>query len=122
MHEVHYVVFINQLEKGPSGKIKLEVARQQMESQLSEHIDSGNETELLMFRVRHVAAEVFRMDEKDLLDSTSPTNTPSWDSLAHMNFILELENVFSISLSTRDIMHIDSIAKAINICQERVSR
>lgn len=41
---------------------------------------------------------------------TSQENTPTWDSLAHLRLILELEQNLGIRFQSRDITRLNSVA------------
>jgi acyl carrier protein len=41
---------------------------------------------------------------------TSVENTPSWDSLAHLRLILEIEQNLGIRFRSQDITHLTSVA------------
>ena len=71
-------------------------------------------------RVLAIAASVFRIEQDELSSLSSPENTPGWDSLAHMNFIIGFEKGLGITLSARDIMQIENIELAIEICGQKV--
>lgn len=51
-----------------------------------------------------VVAKVFGLEEAAISDSSSNQTLSAWDSLAHMNLILELESVFGVSLTPEDII------------------
>ena len=51
-----------------------------------------------------VVAKVFGVEEAAISDSSSNQTLSAWDSLAHMNLILELESVFGVSLTQEDII------------------
>ena len=71
-------------------------------------------------QVLRISANVFRIEQNELSTSSSPENTDGWDSLAHMNLVLELEQNFGISLTTRDIMYIDTLERAVEICRQKI--
>jgi len=43
--------------------------------------------------------------------ATSPSTVSSWDSVAHINLILELEDVFGVRFPTETIPKLDSAAR-----------
>lgn len=60
--------------------------------------------------------EVFkRALEQDVkIDSnTSRDNTPEWDSLAHLNLIIELEEEFGIEFNREEIPLLDNVDKIL---------
>lgn len=65
-----------------------------------------------------VLKEVFpncsRFDEKMTKKEIS-----DWDSIAHLNLIIELEDTFKISFTTEEIQYIDSIEKILKLVNEK---
>jgi acyl carrier protein len=60
-------------------------------------------------RVTKLFAGVLGVNEESLNNSSSPDTVSQWDSLASMHLVAEIEDVFKIELSTRDIMKMQSI-------------
>jgi acyl carrier protein len=63
-------------------------------------------------RLTEVFALVLKVPPERLSDETSPDDTPSWDSLAAMELVSQLEAVFGVELSTREIMKMRSLGLA----------
>jgi acyl carrier protein len=57
-------------------------------------------------------ALVLKVPAERLSDETSPDNTPSWDSLAAMELVSQIEETFGVQLSTREIMKMRSLGLA----------
>jgi acyl carrier protein len=57
-------------------------------------------------------AEGLHLDPAELSDETAPGNTTQWDSLAAMELVTLIEDSFSVRLSTREIMKMNSIGAA----------
>ena len=49
----------------------------------------------------------------------SPDTISAWDSLAHIQLIIAVEEVVHGELTTKEIMSLTSIAKIIEICKTR---
>lgn len=49
---------------------------------------------------------VFSVDIESLTEDASPDNIEAWDSLAHLNLAVALEEAFSVELSEEDIMEL----------------
>lgn len=56
-----------------------------------------------------VFAETLRVSPEQLSDSTSPENTPPWDSVAAMDLVAAVEDGFNVELTTKEIMKMRSI-------------
>jgi acyl carrier protein len=63
-------------------------------------------------RLVQVFALVLKVPAERLSDDTSPDDTPSWDSLAAMELVSQIEAVFGVELSTREIMKMRSLGLA----------
>jgi acyl carrier protein len=62
-----------------------------------------------------VFAEGLGVDPATLSEDSSPENTPEWDSLAAMTLVALIEEQFSVRLSTREIMKMQTIALARSV-------
>lgn len=56
-----------------------------------------------------VLARVFNVPAQDLRDDSSPQTIASWDSLAHMMMIVELEREYAISVAPADALDASSV-------------
>jgi acyl carrier protein len=57
-------------------------------------------------------AGILGLEPATLNELTSPANKEAWDSMANIMLITELEERFSVQLSTSDIESMGSIGKA----------
>ena len=55
-------------------------------------------------------AKVFGVPLTDVVPGSSPETIEEWDSLAHMNLVLELEKTYGIALSSDDALDIKDVA------------
>lgn len=51
----------------------------------------------------------------NVTDDLKYQSIPEWDSISHMVLITEIEDIFSISLDTDDVVDMSSVAKAKEI-------
>lgn len=66
-----------------------------------------------------VVSRVLGVAVGDISDETSNQNLAAWDSLAHMNLILEVEATYGVSLSTEDAMGMTDVAAIKRVLRER---
>ena len=67
-------------------------------------------------KLKKIFIDILKVNSKNILNA-SQDNTKNWDSVNHMNLILEIENIFNISLSATDVVKLNnfySIIKVIN--------
>lgn len=55
-------------------------------------------------RVLKVLSKVFRVPVESLNMGSSPDSVPQWDSLAHMNMVLAVEEEFGVSFSAEELV------------------
>lgn len=66
-------------------------------------------------RVLQIASNVFGIDPSLINSQTKSTDLKEWDSLAHLQLILEIEHEFKVRIKSIDIPGLTSIQK---ICQK----
>lgn len=115
-----HILFVDSLERGPSGKIRIEAARQLFNEKLACLEDASRQSGNLEERVLSIAAHVFRLHVDDLSLESGIANTPGWDSLAHMSLVVEIEKAFSMRLSPREIMRVESLSQFADICRSQL--
>jgi acyl carrier protein len=55
-------------------------------------------------------SSILEIPPEDVVPETSQVNTPSWDSLAHLRLILEIEQNLCIRFRSQDIPRLTSVA------------
>jgi acyl carrier protein len=61
-------------------------------------------------RVEKVFAEVLRIPADSINETTSPDNTPKWDSTSAIDLTLAIEDEFGVRFTTKEIVSMRSIA------------
>ena len=69
-------------------------------------------------RLAESIARVLRLDPARVTPDTSAQTTPSWDSVAHLSLILELEEVFDVRFPSEEIPLLNSATRL----QQAISR
>ncbi len=109
--------FMAELPKGPSGKVIIDRVREQVGNA------SGSGTVPLTGdmgeRIIDLAARCFRMPASSLDIDARQESTAGWDSLAHLELIVALEQGFGIRLTAADIIRIGTLRDAEHIVRER---
>ena len=63
-----------------------------------------------MKSVEEVVARTLRVPLDKINDETSSSTLKKWDSFAHMNLMVELEDTYGVKFSTAEIVALRSIA------------
>jgi long-chain acyl-CoA synthetase len=107
-----------ELPKGPSGKVIIAQAKKMaMEAAIAESAAG----ESVMGKVLSAASAVFKSPVSELSARSTTADVAGWDSLAHLQFIVALEEAFEIRLDPSDIIRIESIGEAERIVREKLS-
>ena len=61
-------------------------------------------------RLRESLSRVFQIDPAAITPETCQANTPTWDSIAHLNLVFEIEDTFGVRLSSEEIPKATSVA------------
>ena len=108
-----FIYILDSLPKGRSGKVQIEA----LKGMLSTHKAKTTSIEETIFQI---AAESF-MEPMEAISITSSSETlMGWDSMGHLDFIMLLEEKFSITLKTVDVLKIDTIEDAIMIVKSKI--
>lgn len=67
-------------------------------------------------KIKEIAARVF---ETQVNDDTNQDNCENWDSLRHLNFIIELETEFDVSFEPEEIAAMTSLSIVESMIQQK---
>ncbi len=110
--------FFDDLPRGPAGKVvKAELARLIGERRAAarHEMHAGGVRE----RVLQVAAQAFKCRPGELRESSNARQVDGWTSLAHVEFLMALEQEFSFVMQPEDILRIDSIDDAMRLVERQ---
>ncbi len=62
--------------------------------------------------LEELIGSILEIDPQDVTDATSQTTLSSWDSMAHINLITAMEEVYNVSFSVDEIQAIKSVGDA----------
>jgi acyl carrier protein len=68
--------------------------------------------------VKEILAKVLEIDIATIFDNTTQKDIAKWDSLQHLNLIVEIEDKYDISIDPEDISEMLSIDKIIEIIKK----
>jgi acyl carrier protein len=62
-------------------------------------------------RLLDTLSQVFNIDPSKVTLETSQENTPSWDSIAHLKLVFEIEDAFGVRLTSEEIPQATSVTR-----------
>ena len=68
--------------------------------------------------VKEILANVLEIDIATIFDNATQKDIAKWDSLQHLNLIVEIEDKYDISIDPEDISEMISIDKIIEIIKK----
>jgi acyl carrier protein len=72
-----------------------------------------------MTKLVKLFSEILKVPESNILDDTSPENTPQWDSLNSMKLVVAIEETYEIRLTTKEIMKMNTFAIVKNVLKQK---
>ena len=75
-----------------------------------------------MDKLKTVMANLFHLNVEEIGESTTLENTSSWDSLRHMELILEIEKSFEIQLEADQIVAMTSYSAIMEVLISLLSK
>ncbi|MBR7636199.1 AMP-binding protein [Janthinobacterium lividum] len=105
------ISFTAQLPRTPSGKVITAQLQQALSLAPKEAGAHGNQQEDIFA----LAADLFNLPAGVLNGDSGPANTPGWDSLAHINFVIGLETLFTVRLSPSDVVHMETMDATVQL-------
>ena len=109
----------NDLPKTRSGKIILQELVRRIQNARTDGADhDGMQVEEQVIRL---AAESFRTPAAELSLKSTTATCSRWDSVAHMDFVTNLESKFGIELLPREVIQITSLDAALRIVRAKLN-
>jgi len=71
-------------------------------------------------RLLDTLSRVFNIDPARITLETSQDNTATWDSIAHLKLIFEIEDAFGVRLSSEEIPRATSVASLQQILKQHM--
>ena len=71
--------------------------------------------------VRTILAAVLRISSSDISSDTSTDTVDGWDSLAHMNLIVAIENKYNISLDEQEIVEVTNLVSLTQLVESKAN-
>ena len=72
-------------------------------------------------KILKIMSEVFEMDTHDFPSIVNQEEIDVWDSLRHLNLIVELEEAFEVSYDPEEISQMTSLDKILEVTNSKKS-
>lgn len=64
--------------------------------------------------------DVFDDEEVTIADETTAQDVEGWDSLAHVNLMVSIEQCFGIKFKTSEMAHLTNVGELVNLITEKL--
>lgn len=71
--------------------------------------------------IKKILEEIFRINGTNITPETKMEDIDSWDSLTHMEMIVELEDTFGIEFTADEIMEMTIVGKIEEIVRGKIN-
>ncbi len=105
-----------ELPKGRSGKVQTAELKKRVAEGVSGATGSSGSVDVSAV-ILDVAAKSFRTTRSSLSLATRPDTCQGWDSMAHLDFVCNLERALDVTFGPRDIMRMQSLSAVADIAQ-----
>ncbi len=113
--------FMREFPRGPAGKVILDELRARIDRVAKESQDNVFPDDAsLKSVVTSLAARIFKIPSEQLGFDASPETVASWNSLAHVEFLMALEVEFGERFTPREIMSISNLGQAITVLETKL--
>ena len=114
--EIHV---LDEFPRGPAGKVVIALVKKKVEDLEARSSPTMPQTGSVEDRIIRIAARTFKTSAGALSLRSDSENTKGWNSLAHVEFLLGLEQEFGLRMSPQEIMRIRSLGDAVTIVAHR---
>ena len=74
-------------------------------------LSSASQGNSMDTNLKRIMAKVFEIEEEEITDDLSPDMVVLWDSLNHLKMITEIEHVFDVKLTMKEIRSMVTFAR-----------
>ena len=74
---------------------------------------------MLLEKVKEVFREVFNDPKLGITEQTNASHVAGWDSFAHINLIVALEERFQISFTTKEISSLTCVGDLLQLLHKK---
>ncbi len=71
-------------------------------------------------KLREILDTAIDFDFDELTDTSSPDNTPEWDSFAHMSMVGAMEEEFKITLTLDEVISMLTLPKIEEVISQKL--
>ncbi|MDX1496580.1 MAG: AMP-binding protein [Salinisphaeraceae bacterium] len=111
-----HIKMVESLPRGRSGKVIIDAAMALLQDSKSDHSTASSPAsdKAIEERILDITASALRTDRSAIKITHGPNDIPGWDSLAHLELVIAIEQAFGTKLTPREIMSLDRLDKILD--------
>jgi acyl carrier protein len=71
-------------------------------------------------RLSALFESILGLPKEQVTDETSPDTTPAWDSVAHLNLVISIEETFAVSFTPEETMEMTTVRLIKLLLEEKL--
>lgn len=71
-------------------------------------------------KLENVIRKVFELNEEKIDEKWTSDDIPAWDSLGHLNLIMEIEREYNIKVEIEEMFDVESIADIDTVIKKKI--
>ena len=79
------------------------------------------ESEEILVKLGEIAADHFDLPDLVLTRETTAADVPGWDSLAHIQFLMQVENLFGIRFKASEVSSFANVGQLADRIRSRLA-
>ena len=72
-------------------------------------------------KLKNIILTELKLDDFEMKDETTATDVPGWDSLKHLNIILNVESNYKIKFKGLEMMRVQSVGDLQRLIDSKLS-
>lgn len=76
----------------------------------------------IKIKLNEIFREVFEDNELEIFDDMSAQDIDDWDSLTHIQLILEIEKAFQVKFTLEEITKTQNVGEFINLLATKITK
>jgi acyl carrier protein len=71
-------------------------------------------------KLKQIFGRLFGIEAQSINEESSPKTIKKWDSLAHMNLVVSIEDEFGVQFSDEEIPHLVDFGTVLKVLAEKI--
>ena len=72
------------------------------------------------FRLRGVFRRIFEKEGMEIKNETTAQDVPGWDSLTHIDLIIQIEEEFGITFTVNDLIGLANVGEMLSLIERKL--